>query len=75
MIYKWHLPTVSKLIVEEKVSSAGGMPFMATELVESVLKAGDHVLESVTWGGAPSGPNLPSNIVKKLGQATLPGQG
>lgn len=75
MLHKWNLQKVAKVIVQEKVTSAGGMPYMATELVESVLKEGQHQLESVSWGGAPSGAKLPSNIVKRLGKATQPGQG
>lgn len=50
------------MIIDERVSSAGGMPFMAMELVESFLSKSNHVLESIGFGGGPAPGTLAGSI-------------
>lgn len=72
---KWDLQRAVKLIIDEKITNAGGLPYVVTELVESVLKQDGHCLETVSYGGSPSAHNLPNRIQNRLGNQVAPGQG
>ncbi|KAK4057422.1 hypothetical protein OIO90_001491 [Microbotryomycetes sp. JL221] len=72
---KWDTQKAVRLIIDEKITSAGGLPFVATEMVDSLLSEGKHCLETVTYGGSPSAGNLPKRISDKLGKNTHPGNG
>ncbi|KAM0746229.1 AMP-dependent synthetase and ligase [Meredithblackwellia eburnea MCA 4105] len=74
MCYKWDAKKVAKLIIDEKVTAAGGMPFMAIELIEEFAKQGGHVLEGLSYGGGPASVKLPENIKKTFPEVN-PGQG
>ncbi|KAM0786853.1 hypothetical protein ACM66B_002279 [Microbotryomycetes sp. NB124-2] len=73
---KWDLQKAVRLIIDEKITSAGGLPFVASEMVDSLLaEKGGHQLDTVSYGGSPSAGNLPKRISEKLGKQVQPGQG
>ncbi|KAK4052756.1 hypothetical protein OIV83_002043 [Microbotryomycetes sp. JL201] len=72
---KWDLQKAVRLIIDEKITSAGGLPFVASEMVDSLLEKGGHSLDTVSYGGSPSAGNLPKRISEKLGKQVQPGQG
>lgn len=74
MIYKWDVKKAIKLIIDEKISNAGGVPFQTLDIVEGLGEAG-HNLESVSWGGSPSSAKLPSDVQKNLGKQVWPANG
>ena len=75
MMHKWNTPRAAELIIREKFTSAGGMPFMAMELVESLaLRKGGHMLEGISYGGGPAAARLGKSIVDAF-PGSLPGQG
>lgn len=73
MTYKWDLQQAIRLVVDEKITNAGGISYQAMELVEG-MKGEGHQLESVSWGGSPSSAKLPGEVQKRLGKGTLPAQ-
>lgn len=77
-MYKWDISIAASIILRERITNTGGIPYMVMDLLESVFaRSGDegHALESISYGGAPSSSGLPESIVKKLGQAVQPSQG
>ncbi|KAI5481095.1 hypothetical protein MNV49_006281 [Pseudohyphozyma bogoriensis] len=73
MMYKWNIDVAAKLIVDEKVTTAGGMPFMAMELIDSIITKGGHTLEAIGYGGGPASQALPESIKSRC--KTDPQQG
>jgi long-chain acyl-CoA synthetase len=76
LIRKWDAEMAMKLIERERVTSAGGVPTIAWQLIEHPARSDYDLssLESVTYGGAPSAPEL----VRKIKEAfpnSLPGNG
>ncbi|KAF7301658.1 hypothetical protein MIND_00731300 [Mycena indigotica] len=57
LIRKWDTKQATKLIKEEKVTMAGGVPSMSSDLIESEL-AGYSGLDALTFGGAATPPAL-----------------
>lgn len=74
LIHKWDLAKATRLIVDEGVVVAGGIPYMAMEIVEA-LRSEKHVLEGISWGGAPSSASLPQDVQARLGKKVAPAQG
>ncbi|MEO8114453.1 MAG: class I adenylate-forming enzyme family protein [Phenylobacterium sp.] len=70
LMRRWDAEPAMRLIEREKVSSTGGVPTIAWQLIEHPARAGYDLssLVSVTYGGAPSAPEL----VRKIGE-TFPG--
>ena len=66
MMRKWDPVRAFELIEREKVTSAGGVPTIAWQLIEHPLRANYDLssLESVAYGGAPSAPELVRKIVE-----------
>jgi long-chain acyl-CoA synthetase len=66
MMRKWDPVRAFELIQREKVTSAGGVPTIAWQLIEHPLRANYDLssLESVAYGGAPSAPELVRKIVE-----------
>lgn len=65
MMRKWDSDSGARLVVEEKLTLAGGVPHMVLELVEN-LKGKDHKLESLSFGGGPASIKLPETVGKIL---------
>jgi long-chain acyl-CoA synthetase len=64
MMRRWDPVRAFELIEREKISSAGGVPTIAWQLIEHPLRANYDLssLESVAYGGAPSAPELVRRI-------------
>lgn len=76
IMHKWDTLRAFELIEREGVTSAGGVPAIAWQLVEHPARANYDLssLETVAYGGAPAAPDL----VKRLREAfpkSQPGQG
>jgi len=76
MMRRWDPVRAFELIERERVSSAGGVPTIAWQLIEHPLRGNYDLssLESVAYGGAPSAPEL----VRKIGETfpkSQPGNG
>ena len=69
MMHKWDVVRAFELIEREHIQSAGGVPTIAWQLIEHPLRKNYDLssLESVSYGGAPSAPEL----VRKI-QETFP---
>jgi len=70
LMRRWDAEPAMKLIEREKVSSTGGVPTIAWQLIEHPARARYDLssLVAVTYGGAPSAPEL----VRKIAE-TFPG--
>ena len=64
MMRRWDPVRAFELIEREKITSAGGVPTIAWQLIEHPLRANYDLssLESVAYGGAPSAPELVRKI-------------
>jgi long-chain acyl-CoA synthetase len=67
LMYKWDPIRAFELIEREKVTSAGGVPTIAWQLIEHPARVNYDLssLEAVSYGGAPSAPEL----VRRLKEA------
>jgi long-chain acyl-CoA synthetase len=76
MMHKWDVIRAFELIEREKVQSAGGVPTIAWQLIEHPARANYDLssLESVSYGGAPSAPELVRKI-KETFPKSAPGNG
>jgi len=70
LMRRWEPEQAMQLIEREKVQSTGGVPTIAWQLIEHPLRKNYDLssLESVSYGGAPSAPEL----VRKI-RETFPG--
>ncbi|MGZ6017581.1 MAG: class I adenylate-forming enzyme family protein [Phenylobacterium sp.] len=70
LMRRWDVEPAMRLIEREKVMSTGGVPTIAWQLIEHPARAKYDLssLMSVTYGGAPSAPEL----VRRIGE-TFPG--
>jgi long-chain acyl-CoA synthetase len=76
MMRRWDPVRAFELIERERITSAGGVPTIAWQLIEHPLRGNYDLssLESVSYGGAPSAPEL----VRKIKEAfpnSAPGNG
>jgi long-chain acyl-CoA synthetase len=76
LMRRWDAEAAMALIERERVNATGGVPTIAWQLIEHPARANYDLstLESVTYGGAPSAPEL----VRKLKEAfpkSVPGNG
>jgi long-chain acyl-CoA synthetase len=76
MIRKWDPVRAFEMIEREKVTSAGGVPTIAWQLIEHPARANYDLssLESVAYGGAPSAPELVRKITETFPKSQ-PGNG
>jgi long-chain acyl-CoA synthetase len=67
LMFKWDTIRAFELIQREKIQSAGGVPTIAWQLLEHPARANYDLssLEAVSYGGAPSAPEL----VRRLKEA------
>ena len=72
---KWDAVQAMEIIQREKVQSTGGVPTIAWQLLEHPERRHYDLssLEAVTYGGAPSAPELVKRIHAEFG--ALPGNG
>ncbi|HEX6866385.1 MAG TPA: class I adenylate-forming enzyme family protein [Caulobacteraceae bacterium] len=76
MMHKWDPVRAFQLIEREKVTQTGGVPTIAWQLIEHPARKDYDLssLESVSYGGAPSAPELVRKI-KETWPASQPGNG
>ncbi len=76
LMFKWEPIRAFELIQREKVTTAGGVPTIAWQLLEHPARADYDLssLESVSYGGAPSAPELVRRL-KEVFPKSQPGQG
>lgn len=74
-MYKWDTVKAFELIEREKVNSTGGVPTIAWQLLEHPDREKYDLssLEAISYGGAPSAPELVRKIKEVFG--ALPGNG
>ncbi|MBJ7413199.1 MAG: acyl--CoA ligase [Phenylobacterium sp.] len=76
LMRRWDAEPAMKLIEREKVSSTGGVPTIAWQLIEHPARAKYDLssLMAVTYGGAPSAPELVRKIAEVF-PGSQPGNG
>jgi long-chain acyl-CoA synthetase len=76
LMRRWDAEPAMKLIEQEKVSSTGGVPTIAWQLIEHPARAKYDLssLVAVTYGGAPSAPELVRRIAETF-PGSQPGNG
>jgi len=76
LMFKWEPIRAFELIQREKVTSAGGVPTIAWQLLEHPARVNYDLssLEAVSYGGAPSAPELVRRL-KEVFPKSQSGQG
>ena len=76
LLHKWDAIRAFELIEREKVTSTGGVPTIAWQLIEHPARVNYDLssLESVSYGGAPSAPELVRRL-KEVFPKSQTGQG
>ncbi|MGP0057775.1 MAG: class I adenylate-forming enzyme family protein [Beijerinckiaceae bacterium] len=76
LMHKWDPELAMQLIERERITSAGGVPTIAWQLIEhpALEKYDLSSLEGVTYGGAPAAAELVRKIKQKF-PASAPGTG
>ena len=76
LMRRWEAEQAMQLIEREKVGSTGGVPTIAWQLIEHPARAKYDLssLTAVSYGGAPSAPELVRKIVEVF-PASQPGNG
>ncbi|MCC7269037.1 MAG: acyl--CoA ligase [Caulobacteraceae bacterium] len=76
LMYRWDAERAMQLIEREKVTATGGVPTIAWQLIEHPARAKYDLssLQAVSYGGAPSAPELVKKIVEAF-PASQPGNG
>ncbi|MEP0730238.1 MAG: fatty acid--CoA ligase family protein, partial [Parasphingorhabdus sp.] len=74
-LHKWDTVQAMEIIEREKVNATGGVPFIAWQLIEHPdrEKYDLSTIDSISYGGAPSAPELARKIYEVFG--ALPGNG
>lgn len=75
LMHKWEVVRAMELIEKEKINSTGGVPTIAWQLIEHPDRAKYDLssLEAISYGGAPSAPELVRKIQSEMG--AQPGNG
>jgi long-chain acyl-CoA synthetase len=76
LMRKWDVLEAMALIERERVTGCGGVPTIAWQIIEHPERGRFDLssLETVSYGGAPSAPELVRQIKKVFGKA-MPGNG
>ncbi len=76
MMRRWDPVRAFELIEREKITAAGGVPTIAWQLIEHPLRKNYDLssLESVSYGGAPSAPEL-VRLIRETFPKSAPGNG
>ena len=76
LMYRWEPERAMQLIVRERITSFGGVPSMAWQVLEHPAFGRYDLssVESIAYGGAPSAPELVRRITTKF-PAVMPGNG
>ncbi|CAK5277834.1 unnamed protein product [Mycena citricolor] len=71
LIRKWVPEEAARVIIEEKLTSAGGVPSMPGDLLETILAKQHYPIEGLSLGGAPAPESLPARARKAFPSVTL----
>ncbi|KAJ7228678.1 hypothetical protein GGX14DRAFT_414247 [Mycena pura] len=71
LLRKWNPQEAARLIRQEKLTGAGGVPSMCSDLMESELAG--YSLDSLSFGGAPTASMLTTRAVATFPNVTLYG--
>ena len=63
---RWSVPDAIKIMVQEKVGKIGGVPAIATSVLQSPLLPKSFQLASTTFGGASPPTRLPADIMRRF---------
>jgi long-chain acyl-CoA synthetase len=76
LMYRWDPERAMQLIEQERITSFGGVPAMAWQVIEHPAFARFDLasVESISYGGAPSAPELVTRIKQRFPQGA-PGNG
>lgn len=66
MVRKWDADEAVRLIREEKITTAGGVPSMAAEIIAHEKQSGETTLEGLMFGGCPPSLRLPQQAAEKF---------
>jgi long-chain acyl-CoA synthetase len=71
LMHRWDAEGAMRLIQDERVNATGGVPTIAWQLIEHPARPTYDLssLEAVTYGGAPSAPELVRKIVETFPKA------
>ena len=74
-MHKWDTLQAFEIIQREKINATGGVPFIAWQLIEHPDREKYDLssIDSISYGGAPSAPELVSKIYEIFG--AFPGNG
>ncbi|MEW4467761.1 class I adenylate-forming enzyme family protein [Parasphingorhabdus sp. JC815] len=74
-LHKWDTVRAMEIIEREKVNATGGVPFIAWQLIEHPDREKFDLssIDAISYGGAPSAPELARKIYEVFG--ALPGNG
>ena len=74
-LHKWDTVKAMEIIEREKVNATGGVPFIAWQLIEHPDREKYDLssIDTISYGGAPSAPELARKIYEVFG--ALPGNG
>jgi acyl-CoA synthetase (AMP-forming)/AMP-acid ligase II len=74
-LHKWDTVKAFEIIEREKINATGGVPFIAWQLIEHPDRAKYDLssIDAISYGGAPSAPELVSKIYEIFG--AFPGNG
>jgi acyl-CoA synthetase (AMP-forming)/AMP-acid ligase II len=75
LLHKWDTVKAFEIIEREKINATGGVPFIAWQLIEHPDRAKYDLssIDAISYGGAPSAPELVSKIYEIFG--AFPGNG
>ncbi|GMK56052.1 hypothetical protein CspeluHIS016_0211080 [Cutaneotrichosporon spelunceum] len=62
---RWNVDDAVKLCIDERVNLIGGVPAIATAIIQSPKLPPDHVFDGLTYGGAPPPQRLASDIAAR----------
>ena len=76
LMYRWDPERAMQLMEKERITSFGGVPAMAWQVIEHPAFARYDLasIESISYGGAPSAPELVTRIKQRFPQGA-PGNG
>ncbi|BEJ15421.1 hypothetical protein CspHIS471_0500260 [Cutaneotrichosporon sp. HIS471] len=62
---RWNVDDAVTLCIDEKINLIGGVPAIATAIIQSPKLPKDHVFDGLTYGGAPPPQRLASDIAAR----------
>ncbi|ODO07016.1 hypothetical protein I350_04383 [Cryptococcus amylolentus CBS 6273] len=68
---KWDLKEAVQLIKSEGVNTVGGVPAIASQIIQSKELSQDNTLDSVFYGGAPCPRSMAEEVHKRFPTATI----